>query len=86
VKILKHPVRLGILSALLLVAGAVGWYTYDTLARPFAIDAPPPVVEADLPDPAPTLPASVVEAPITYDMSGALDSLERAIHFLFSRG
>jgi hypothetical protein len=79
VKILKHPVRLGILSALLLVAGAVGWYTYDTLARPFAIDAPPPVVEADLPDPAPTLPASVVEAPITYDMSGALDSLERAI-------
>lgn len=76
---LKHPVRRAILIALLIVLGAAGWYIYLTLTNPLSIDAPPPVVLADLPDSIAPLPASVVEAPITYDMSGAMDSLERAI-------
>jgi hypothetical protein len=79
VRTLKHPVRRRILYALLIIAGVVGWYTYRTLASPLTLDAPPPVVLADLPDSIAPLPASVVEAPITYDMSGAMDSLERAI-------
>lgn len=76
---LRHPVRRAIASALLLLLAVAIWYVYYTLANPLAIDAPPPTVEADLPDSIPQLPASIVEAPITYDMSGALDSLERAI-------
>jgi len=75
----KHPVRLGILSALLIGFAALGWYIYQTLISPLVIDAPPPLVLADLPDSIAPIPASVVEAPIRYDMSGAMDSLERAI-------
>ncbi len=76
---LKHPVRLGLLLATLAALGGGGWYVYTTLTEPLVIDAPPPALLPDLPDTAEPLPASVVEAPITYDMSGALDSLERAI-------
>lgn len=56
-----------------------GVYVYRTLTTPFSINAPPPEITADIPDSTPPIPASVVEAPITYDMSDALDSLERAI-------
>lgn len=76
---LRHPVRRAIASALLVLLAVVVWYIYDTLTNPLSLDAPPPVVGADLPDSVPQLPASVVEAPITYDMSDAMDSLERAI-------
>ena len=76
---LKHPVGKAIAVVLLAVIGLAGWYVYLTLTNPLRIDAPPPTVLADLPDSVPPLPASVVEAPITYDMSGAMDSLERAI-------
>jgi hypothetical protein len=57
----------------------VAWYVYHTITRPLVIDAPSPVVIEDGPDSLPPLPASVVDAPITYDMSGAMDSLEVAI-------
>lgn len=76
---LKHPVGKAIGVAVLILLGVAGWYVYLTLTNPLSINAPPPVVVADLPDSAPPLPASVVEAPITYDLSTALDSLERAI-------
>ena len=76
---LKHPVGKAILVVVLVLIGVAGWYTWLTLTNPLRIDAPPPLVQADLPDSVPPLPASVVEAPITYDMSGAMDSLERAM-------
>ena len=76
---LKHPVGKAIGVAVLILLGLAGWYIFLTLTNPLRLNAPPPVVMADLPDSAPPLPASVVEAPITYDMSSALDSLERAI-------
>jgi hypothetical protein len=75
----EHPWRLAFLAALLLATGAVAWYVYQTITRPLVIDAPSPVVIEDGPDSMPPLPASVVDAPITYDMSGAMDSLEVAI-------
>jgi hypothetical protein len=78
-KELKHPVGKAVAVVLLIAIGVAGWYVYLTLTNPLRIDAPPPAVAADLVDSVPPLPASVVEAPITYDMSSALDSLERAM-------
>jgi len=79
VKHLSHPVRAGILTAVVLLVAATGWYVYRTVSRPLLLDAPVPAVMDDPPDSLPPLPASVVDAPITYDMSGALDSLEVAL-------
>ena len=76
---LKHPIGKAVAVVLLILLGAAGWYAYYTISNPLSIDAPPPLITADLPDSAPPLPASVVEAPITYDVSDAMDSLERAI-------
>jgi hypothetical protein len=78
-KRITRPVR-----ALLIGVGLAGMvgaavYVLGTLTRPLVLDAPPPVLLADLPDSLTPLPASVVDAPITYDMAGALDSLEAAI-------
>lgn len=61
------------------VVAVVGGYVFHTLTNPLRIDAPAPAVLPDLPDAVPPLPASIVEAPISYDISSALDSLERAI-------
>jgi hypothetical protein len=76
---LKHPVARAIAAGLLLLIGAAALYVFRTLTNPLGIDAPAPAIGADSPDSIPPLGASVVEAPITYDMSGAMDSLERAI-------
>lgn len=76
---LRHPVRRYFVLALLALLGVIIWYIIRTLTNPLALEAPPPAVVADLPDSAPPLPASVVEAPITYDLAGAMDSLERAM-------
>lgn len=76
---LKHPVARAIAAGVLLLIGAAALYVFRTLTNPLGIDAPAPAIGADLPDSIPPLGASVVEAPITYDMSGAMDSLERAI-------
>ena len=78
-KELKHPVGKAVAVVLLALLGWAGWYTYHTLSNPLKIDAPEPIAVADLPDSSPPLPASIVEAPITYDMTSAMDSLERAI-------
>lgn len=79
VRHLQHPVRAALLVAVLTALGAAGWYVYRTVSRPLVLDAPAPAVTADLPERDEPLPASIVEAPITYDLGSALDSLERAI-------
>jgi hypothetical protein len=76
---LRHPVRRAIAAGLLVLIGAAVLYVFQTLVNPLKIDAPPPAVLTDGPDSIPPLPASIVEAPITYDMTDAMDSLERAI-------
>jgi hypothetical protein len=78
-KELKHPVGKAVAVVLLALLGWAGLYVYHTLSNPLTIDAPEPIAVADLPDSSPPLPASIVEAPITYDMTSAMDSLERAI-------
>lgn len=64
---------------LLALLGYAGLYVYHTLSNPLRLDAPEPIAVADLPDSSPPLAASIVEAPITYDLTSAMDSLERAI-------
>jgi len=80
VRELKNPARRRtVLSVSAIIVGVIGWYVYWTLTSPLSINAPAPAVLAELPDSIAPLPASVVEAPITYDLSTAMDSLERAI-------
>ncbi|HSA55829.1 MAG TPA: DUF4403 family protein [Gemmatimonadaceae bacterium] len=70
--------RITILGGALAVALAV-LYVARTVTRPLRLDAPRPAVVAELTDTLPAPPPSVVEAPVTYDLSAALDSLEAAI-------
>ncbi|MGH7714299.1 MAG: DUF4403 family protein, partial [Gemmatimonadaceae bacterium] len=43
------------------------------------VDAPAPEVTADLPDPLPELPLSIVNAPVSYDLAPAIAALEAAV-------
>ena len=49
------------------------------LLQPIVLDAPLPAIGPDAPDSANPVRVSVVEAPISYDLRGALDSLEAAV-------
>ncbi len=46
---------------------------------PVRVDAPAPAITADLPDPLPELPQSVIDAPISYDLGPAVTALEAAV-------
>jgi hypothetical protein len=63
----------------LLVAAAAGVYVWGRISRPLVLDAPPPRVVADLRDAHPTVPVSVIEALVTYNLGTAVDSLEAAV-------
>jgi hypothetical protein len=71
---LRHLIILG--AALVVAAGV---YLVRTFTRPLELDAPRPLVAPDLADSLEAPEPSVVEAPVTYDLSAALDSLEAAI-------
>ncbi len=61
-----------------LIIGAFGIQAY--LGRlPVNVDAPPPAIAADLPDPLPELPLSVIDAPVSYDLAPAIAALEAAV-------
>lgn len=47
------------------------------------LDAPRPVLSPERVDTLPSLPPSIVEAPVTYDLDTAIDSLEAAIPIIF---
>ncbi len=67
-------------SALIIVATvAVLMWRNTTLV----LDAPQPELIADAADSLPPIPISVVEAPITYDLDTAIDSLEAAVPKLY---
>lgn len=46
---------------------------------PVRVDAPAPAIAADLPDPLPELPLSVIDAPVSYDLAPAIAALEAAV-------
>jgi hypothetical protein len=60
-----------------LVAG-LGVYVWKRISSPL-LDAPPPRVAADSVDAMPAVPASIIEALVTYNLSTAVDSLEVAV-------
>jgi hypothetical protein len=63
----------------LIVAAAVGLYVWRKVSSPLVLDAPEPRVVADSLDVMPAVPASTVEALVTYNLSTAVDSLEAAV-------
>ena len=64
---------------LLLVAAAAGVYVWSRISRPLVLDAPPPHVVADSLDALPEVPASVIDALVTYNLGTAMDSLEAVV-------
>jgi hypothetical protein len=66
-------------GALFVVAIAVGGYAWSRLSRPLVLDAPPPRLLADSQDVPLDVPASVVDALVTYNLATAVDSLEAAV-------
>ena len=76
---MKHPVRIALVGVAVALVGFGAVYVIRTLATPIVLDAPRPAVAPDLVDSLPQMPASVVDASITYDLSSALDSLEVAL-------
>ena len=63
----------------LLVAIAVGVYARYRISSPLVLDAPPPTVVAEPLDTIPNVPASTIEALVTYNLGTAVDSLEAAV-------
>jgi len=56
-----------------------GGYLWYLLKNPLSLDASPPAVIADLPDTMPPAAPSTIDAPVAYDVSAAVDSLEKAV-------
>ena len=63
----------------LVLTAAIGSFVWNRVASPLVLDAPPPHVAADSLDPIPAVPASVIEALVTYNLATAVDSLEAAV-------
>ena len=63
----------------LLAAIAAAVYVGVRASRPLVLDAPPPPAVADSLDTAPDVPASTVDALVTYNLRTAVDSLEAAV-------
>ena len=77
-----RPVRRPVLilyGALLLVVIALGLFLWQKRGTPWVLDPPPPTVAAEAPDTLAPVPPSIVDAPVTYDIATAIDSLEAAI-------
>jgi hypothetical protein len=75
---LRLRLRLALLILLVLVVlVAVGIYFMNRLT--LVVNAPPPQRTPETVDTLPPLPFSVVEAPVTYDLDTAIDSLEAAV-------
>jgi hypothetical protein len=69
----------GLLIALGLVVVGAGIYFWIRISTPLLLDAPPPRLAADVRDSIPPVPASIVDALVTYDLSTAVESLEAAV-------
>jgi hypothetical protein len=68
-----------IIGSVLIVVTAVGFYVWNKVSNPLELDAPPPLVLADPLGAMPEVPASTIEALVTYNLGTAVDSLEAAV-------
>lgn len=72
----RSSIRLVIaLSVLVVVTLAIFYVRRTTIV----LDAPEPVINAETVDSLPRQPSSLLEAPVTYDLSTAIDSIEAAV-------
>lgn len=69
--------RLVLIIVALLIAAAIAMFVSNKTT--FQVDAPRPVVVPDPVDTLPAMPLSIVEAPVTYALDTAIDSLEAAM-------
>lgn len=72
----RTRIALALIGVTIAIGGSYVWYL---LRNPLALDASPPAVIADLPDTMPPAAPSIIDAPVAYDVSAAVDSLERAV-------
>jgi hypothetical protein len=63
----------------LIGAAAAGAWFWNRVSGPLVLDAPPPRIAADPVDTLPAVPASTIEALVTYNMRTAVDSLEHVV-------
>jgi hypothetical protein len=80
---MRHPIRWTLLWVAVGALAGVGVFLWQSLSQPLVLDAPAPLTGPDLPDTAPQPRASVVDAPIAYDLSGIVDSLEATVPRMF---
>lgn len=77
---LKRPfLFLRVTISVLVVLIAAGLFVWLRLSSPLELDAPPPVIAPNAPDSLAPIPLSIVDAPVTYDLRTAIDSLEAAV-------
>ncbi|NOT33031.1 MAG: DUF4403 family protein [Candidatus Eisenbacteria bacterium] len=69
--------KLALIGLVLIGTMAGVWFIVDRST--LILDAPPPQFIRELADTLPPVPKSVVEAPVTYDLDTAIDSLEAAV-------
>lgn len=60
----------------LAIGGTYVWYLFR---NPLSLDASPPALSADIPDTMPPAAPSIIDAPVAYDVSAAIDSLEQSV-------
>src|SRR5689334_2974979 len=63
----------------LIAAAAVGVFVWSRNSSQLVLDAPPPRVVADTLDAISKVPASTIEALVTYNLATAVDSLEATV-------
>jgi len=73
----RVPSRL--LFIIVVVVGAIAIAVYLLYQTTIVLDAPQPHVSSEIVDSLPGMPLSIVEAPVTYDLDTAIDSLEAAV-------
>jgi hypothetical protein len=77
----RGPVRFAVaaLVVVAVVALTAALFLWRTLSRPLVVDAPVPVVAPEAPDTVSPPRPSIIEAPVTYDLKTAIDSLDAAV-------
>ena len=68
-----------LIGFVLIAVTAVGFYVWNKMSNPLELDAPPPLVLADPIGAMPEVPASTIDALVTYNLGTAVDSLEAAV-------
>ena len=75
----RHRLRAFVLVVSAVLLALLGWYAWRRFPTHWVLDPPPPLIVAEAKDTLSKSPPSIVEAPVTYDIDTAVDSLEAAV-------